>query len=247
MPKKFTEPHTVWYYECDTTGQLSIPMLLSIVIKTSESQSEKVGRGSDYVATFGLTWVIIQYEMHINRMPKVNEQILVTTQAASYNKFFCYRNFWVHDLQGNELVLIQSTFVLMDLKNRKMSRVLPEIVAPFGCEKRTKIQRSKKFEEMTQPKMQPYRVRYLDIDSNSHVNNAKYLDWMLDVLGYDFLVTHDAKTIIVKFDKEVEYGNQIQSYWEEKAGEGTLTTIHQIKNGTTLCTEAMIDWDSASR
>ena len=38
--------------------------------------------------------------------------------------------------------------------------------------------------------MLPYRVRFYDIDSNQHVNNAMYFNWIIDVLGYDFLTTH---------------------------------------------------------
>ena len=34
----------------------------------------------------------------------------------SYNKYFCYRNFWVHDEEGKECVFVKSTFVLMDQK-----------------------------------------------------------------------------------------------------------------------------------
>lgn len=34
---------------------------------------------------------------------------------------------------------------------------------------------------------------FFDIDGNQHVNNAIYFNWLLDVLGYDFLTTHQPK------------------------------------------------------
>ncbi|MGC3221156.1 acyl-ACP thioesterase domain-containing protein, partial [Enterococcus faecium] len=88
--------------------------MLGVVIKTSEDQSDLLGRGSEFVNSFGLTWVITNYSMEFNRLPRVGEVISVTTQAKEYNKFFCYRNFWIHDEDGNELVKIVSVFVLMD-------------------------------------------------------------------------------------------------------------------------------------
>ena len=109
LAKKYTKKHEVSYYECDINQTMTFPSMLGVVIKTSEDQ---------FVNSFGLTWVITNYSMEINRLPRVGEVISVTTQAMEYNKFFCYRNFWIHDEDGEELVKIESVFVLMDFGNR---------------------------------------------------------------------------------------------------------------------------------
>lgn len=117
MGKKHTSSYEVAYYDGDFTGAMKIPALLAVVIKVSEEQTELLGRDAAYVAQFGLGWVITNYEIEIHRLPKVGEKVAITTQAMSYNKYFCYRNFWVHDEEGNECVFVKSTFVLMDQKN----------------------------------------------------------------------------------------------------------------------------------
>ena len=114
--KKHTSSYEVAYYDGDFTGAMKIPALLAVVIKVSEEQTELLGRDAAYVARFGLGWVITNYEIEIHRLPKVGEKVAITTQAMSYNKYFCYRNFWVHDEEGNECVFVKSTFVLMDQK-----------------------------------------------------------------------------------------------------------------------------------
>lgn len=116
MGKKHTSSYEVAYYDGDFTGAMKIPALLAVVIKVSEEQTELLGRDAAYVARFGLGWVITNYEIEIHRLPKVGEKVAITTQAMSYNKYFCYRNFWVHDEEGNECVFVKSTFVLMDQK-----------------------------------------------------------------------------------------------------------------------------------
>lgn len=161
MGKKHTSSYEVAYYDGDFTGAMKIPALLAVVIKVSEEQTELLGRDAAYVARFGLGWVITNYEIEIHRLPKVGEKVAITTQAMSYNKYFCYRNFWVHDEEGNECVFVKSTFVLMDQKNRKISSVLPEIIAPFDSEKITKIYRHEKIEKVTEGNFLPYRVRFL--------------------------------------------------------------------------------------
>lgn len=161
MAQKYTKKHEVSYYECDINKTMTFPSMLGVVIKTSEEQSDHLGRGTDFVSSFGLTWVITNYSMKINRLPHVGETIDVTTQAMQYNKFFCYRNFWIHDEEGNELVEIESVFVLMDLVNRKMSSVNEEIIAPFESEKIKKIKRQEKIEPIESGLMLPYRVRFM--------------------------------------------------------------------------------------
>ena len=243
MAKKYSRKHEVAYYECDINQTMTFPAMLGIVIKTSEDQSDSLGRSSDFIKNFGLTWVITNYSMEITRLPRVGEIVNVTTQAMEYNKYFCYRNFWIHDEAGNELVKIDSVFVLMDFVNRKMSSVNEEIIAPFESEKIKKIKRQPKIEKIEAGFMLPYRVRFYDIDSNQHVNNAMYFNWMIDVLGREFLTTHVPKSVVIRFDKEVEYGHEIESHFEQIPVENGVKTRHEIRMQDQIFCEANIMWE----
>lgn len=238
-------PYEVAYYDCDMTGAMKIQSLLAVVIRASEEQSDSLDRGSAFVAEFGLTWVITQYEIEITRLPKVGEMIQITTEAISYNKFFCYRNFLVTDGAGEQLVLIKTTFALMDIANRKMSSVLPEVIDPYESEKIKKIIRWEKIEPVIDGDFLPYRVRFYDLDSNQHVNNAVYFNWLLDVLGHTFLTTHELTEIHVKFNKEVEYGHEIESHFEIEAAADQFVTRHEIRIGELVYCEANMTWQSA--
>lgn len=90
--------------------------------------------------------------------------------------------------------------------------------------------------------MLPYRVRFYDIDSNQHVNNAMYFNWIIDVLGYDFLTTHVPEKVLIRFDKEVEYGNEIESHYEQVEMEHGVKTRHEIRMQEQLYCEANITW-----
>ncbi|MBL1228867.1 acyl-[acyl-carrier-protein] thioesterase [Enterococcus sp. BWB1-3] len=242
MGKSYTMPYEVAYYDGDITKRMTLPSMLAVVIKTSEEQSALLGRGAEFVAGFGLGWVITNYEIEIKRLPMVGENIQITTQAMSYNKYFCYRNFWIHDEAGEECVQIKSTFVLMNKKNRKMSNVLEEIIAPYESEKIKKIYRNEKIEKIESGVFHNYRVRFFDIDGNQHVNNAIYFNWLLDVLGYEFLSKHQPLRVNVKFDKEVEYGHEVESHYEVLENETGPWTRHEIRIEDQLYCEANIQW-----
>lgn len=244
---KFSEKHEIQFYECDGTGRLMLPMLLNIVIKTSEAQSLALGRGTDYVNSLGYGWVITEHDLKINRLPKTGEIVTVTTQAQEHNKYFCYRYFWLHDEAGNELVEIQSTFVVMDFNTRKMVSVPEDLIAPYGSQKIKSIKRGEKIEELDSYDERSYRVRFSDIDTNHHVNNSKYFDWMTDCLPIDYLLSYAPKQVLIRFAKEVNYGEQVSSRWAHPKVEGKLVedeTIHNVFVGDNKCAEALIKWEN---
>ncbi|GEQ37852.1 MAG: thioesterase [Tetragenococcus halophilus] len=242
MGAKYTIPHEVTYYECDVNHTMKLSTMIAIVIKVSEEQSDLLNRGNDYIHQFGVTWIITHYEVFISRLPRVNEKIQVTTQAMQYNKYFCYRDFWITTESGEELVHIESIFSLMNYTTRKISSVTEDIIAPFESEKITKIKRPPKVESLENPRSTAYNVRFYDIDSNHHVNNSVYFDWLIDGLGYDFLTTYEPKYINVRFDKEVEYGKQIESLYEVVDQENGKQTRHAIKIADKKYCEAQIEW-----
>lgn len=248
MAVKYSTQHEVVYYECDFNGTMTFPAMIAAAIKTSEDQSDALNRGSDFVNRFGLTWILTNYQLKITRLPKVGEKITISTMAMEYNKYFCYRHFWLEDEKGNQLALIESVFALMNIENRKMASVPEEIIAPFESEKVKRIRRYPKIEKVAEGQSRSYQVRVYDIDSNQHVNNAVYFNWLMDVLGMDFLTSHEPVFGLVRYDKEIEYGVQVTSCYDivstenEATGEPVITTRHEIRVGDDVCCEANIQW-----
>lgn len=247
MAVKFSTQHEVVYYECDFNGRMTFPAMIAAAIKTSEDQSEALNRGADFVNKLGLTWILTNYQLQITRMPRVGEKLTISTMAMEYNKYFCYRHFWIADAQGNQLVLIESVFALMNIENRKMASVPEAVIAPYESEKVTRIRRYPKIEKVVEGQSQFYQVRVYDIDSNHHVNNAVYFNWLLDVLGMDFLTSHEPVSALIRYDKEIEYGVQVESRYDQvpvtnENGEALITTRHEIRVGAAVCCEANITW-----
>lgn len=243
----FESEHKINYYECDANQQLTISMLVNIMMQVSGEHSQELGVGDEDLAEKGLAWIVLQYAIEIKQMPTAHQKIKVSTQALSYNKLFCYREFNIYDEKGTLCVTAKSTFALLDIEKRKMVRIQDEVVAPFQTPFSKKIIRTPKPEKIINDQMveNEYRVRYLDIDTNLHVNNSKYLDWAIDTLDYEFLTTHKLTHLNVKFEKEVYYGNQIKSQMSLfENEEGKLISAHRILTGEVVNSEASMTWET---
>ncbi|MGT2929705.1 acyl-ACP thioesterase domain-containing protein [Streptococcus dentasini] len=239
MGKKFKVNYQIPFYESDINHQVKLPHLLSYALQVSGLQSESLGNTDDWLLErFNLVWVITDYQLDIERLPRYAETITVETEAVAYNKLFCYRNFYIYGEDGHKIIEIASTFVLMDYDSRKVVSVKEEIVAPYESEKIKKMIRGPKYQSLKDATETLFHVRYLDLDMNGHVNNSKYLEWMYEALDVDFLKKHVPKTVDLKYVKEIHYGSDILSAVQQDG----LTTRHEIRTADGLHAQAVIEW-----
>lgn len=234
--------HEVSYYECDMSGQMTPSMLVAVAIKASEQQSEQLGRGTAYIHGLGLNWIITEYEIQVDRLPIVGEKITIKTEATAYNRFFCYRNFWIFNEHGEQLVAIQAIFALMNQTTRKVSRVQDVIIAPYESEAIKSIRRTANFLSLEQFEEAPLTIQYYDIDENHHVNNAVYFTWMFAPLGLDFLSKHVLLDSHIRFEKEVIYGEQPVAFFETLYQDENIITKHEICVAGNVCSRGQMVW-----
>lgn len=247
QPSVFSEKHRVTYYEADFTKRMTLAMMLDVIILTSEDHSDELGVGADFVRQFGVTWVVIQYNVDINRMPLVDENITIYTKSKSYNKYFAYREFTIEDEKGNELVHMTGLWAAMNYEARKIASIPKETVEPFGAEKVNQVPRMGKPKKVNfdNADSKEYQVRYTDIDSNKHVNNAHYMDWMVNVLPSEFLTNHTPCHFDLRYENEVKYGTDVnvKSYYNmDKLDDGRILTRHQIMSGDSHSAISNIMW-----
>lgn len=243
VANRYNEKHRVVFYETDVTKNISIGMLVDLMMLASENQSEQLGIGTDKVNGLGYGWVITQHVLEIERLPKVNEEVKIWTEADSYNKYFCYREFGIDDLDDNPLVRMHTIFVLMDFKNRKISQIVPELIIPFGATETPKVKRYKNVKKIKEiDNHKKYQVRFMDIDSNHHVNNVHYFDWMLDTLDYGFLSKYTLKKINIQYKQEITYGDIVTSNVQIINSNDTITTLHEVKNNDKVSCLAECEW-----
>ncbi|MGP6139414.1 acyl-[acyl-carrier-protein] thioesterase [Jeotgalibaca sp. A127] len=243
---KYRNRHVVQTYECDVQKEMTLPALINAMVETSGLQSHALGNTNEFMNDLGLAWIIIQYDITINRMPTRREEITLETEALSYNRFFTYRAFRAFDEAENLLAEAITTFGVMAVETRKLTTVTQELVAPYQAEEIRTMRRSPKIQPVNPEKAtsMPFRVRYLDIDGNMHVNNAKYFDWIINSVDVDILRNYKMKSISIKYEKEVGYGNVIESRVSfEEMEDGALRTAHVIENGGGNACVANIFWE----
>ena len=228
----------------DMNGHIKLPDVILLSLQVSGMQSIELGVSDKAILeNYNLVWIIIDYDIEVVRLPRFAEEITIETEALSYNRLFCYRRFIIYDETGQELIHMMVTFVLMDRDSRKIHAVEPEIVAPYQSDFDKKLIRGPKYESLNEPISKDYHVRFYDLDMNGHVNNSKYLDWIFEVMGADFLTQYIPKKINLKYVKEVRPGGVITSAVERTG----LESKHEITSDGATSAQAIITWQEMKK
>ena len=228
----------------DMNGHIKLPDVILLSLQVSGMQSIDLGvSDKDVLEQYNLVWIITDYDIDVVRLPRFAEEITIETEALTYNRLFCYRRFTIYDEAGQEIIHMLATFVLMDRESRKVHPVVPEIVAPYQSEFSKKLIRGPKYRELEEAVSKDYHVRFYDLDMNGHVNNSKYLDWIFEVMGADFLMHHIPKKINLKYVKEVRPGGMINSSYDL----GGLESHHQITSDGEINAQAIVKWQEMKK
>lgn len=244
---EFELKHKVEFYEADVKSKLAIPMIINMCILASKHENKIFSIENEDLHDIGLGWIVLNHKMQIKRRPSIDEEISIKTHIEEYNEFFTKRVFLFYDKDGELIIQVNSLVSIIDLIKRKLTRLPEDILNKLEARYSKRITREKPTKNdnllSTEIITQAYKVRYLDIDSNQHVNNVKYLEWIIDPLQKDFLDNHEIKQLNISFNQEVKYGEEILSQCKKYIGDNLLTK-HQIVNShAKISASAEITWN----
>ena len=118
------------------------------------------------------------------------------------------KRFFVYDNEGNIIIKAISTWVLLDKNTRRIKRS-NFIALPY-------VNVNKSALDYKLKKLNPYQdlvyvyskmIGYSDIDINGHLNNSKYLDFIIDCFTFQEHQEHTIKSIEVNFINEALPGD----------------------------------------
>ncbi|MGT2771428.1 acyl-ACP thioesterase domain-containing protein [Streptococcus marimammalium] len=239
MGKKFKMSLRVPFYDVDLNQNMKLSNLLSRCLYISGIQSKELGVGDQKIFNdYHLVWVVTDYDISINRLPCYNEEIIIETEAISYNRYFCYRVFKIYDTASKCLLTIMASFVLIDYETRKLKSIPDEIVLPYESLKTKKRLKGPKYQILKEAKETVLPITFFAYDLNGHVNNSQYLTWFYESLSFNFLKEHTPKKINMRYIKEIIGDGQITSAVKVDG----KTTYHDIKCDNNLHAQAIIEW-----
>ena len=178
----------VRYSETDAQGRMTWLALMDYFQDCSVFHSEAVNLGVEVWTDAQKAWILSSWQICLNRMPRLGEQITTQTWAYGMKGFYGYRNFSMNGRDGERMAYANSVWVLMDTKKGIPVRVTKEISDAYGldpqlpmqCSER-KIMLPEKYEEKDSLVVPSYFI-----DTNHHMNNTRYVQVAMEYVPKEF-------------------------------------------------------------
>jgi len=211
----YRKTFTVGMRDVDFAGRMKLSALFSYFQETGNLHSANLGIGLETIMQkFGVTWALIRIRVEITRYPVLNEEIVVETWPQQPKSLEFDRDFLVRDRGGNVIVRAVSLWTIIDVHTRKIrrSKMIATNYPPLR-EERALDCRLGKLKPFGQLEMVCQRsIVYSDVDVNEHLNNSKYVDFIMDCFSLDTHKTHMVKAVEFNYVHEALPGDTIILY-----------------------------------
>ena len=198
--------------DVDQNLELRLSNLFKYFQIVGSNHVETLGLGHQDLFEHNLLWVVIRMEVKILRTPKLEEVVTFTTHPGDNRSFVFPRFYEVYDSKGKLIITASSMWALIDKTTRHVVTKPEGIKTIKGETHKDDIPLPEKVVGYALNEIVKRNVVYSDIDLNGHLNNTKYIEFMLDIHEPDFYKTHRISEVNVNYDKEIKYGDVVTLY-----------------------------------
>lgn len=198
----------------DAFGRLKPSMLLYYLQESAGGHFSTLEDPADPIAEKHLFWAVTRHRVQVSRLPVLGETVTVETWPMPTSRVAYPRAFVFYDSEGNEICRAVSLWVFMDSRTRGM--VLPgkSGVTVNGILRGTELEIPKSLLPKELPQSVTRTVTYSLLDTNEHMNNTRYLDWLDDLLCADFHRKHTLQELTICYLSEAREGQEIAIHYD---------------------------------
>ena len=205
----YKEKVTINSNEADKFLNLKVSTIFRYFQQVSTAHAELIHAGTKEVIDKGMCWVLIRMEVDIYDYPKYNEEVIVSTHPGETNKFIFPRFYQLYSKKGKLYAAGSSMWVVLDKSTRRIvPRPFPDTTFKAESSKED-IPLPEKVVASDLELLETRVVRNSDIDLNGHLNNTKYVDYILDTKAPGFFDKNILTRIIINYDKELKEGESV--------------------------------------
>ena len=202
-------PHTT---QCDFNNELRASGIVDILQDAARLHIQKLGYDDSEMAKLGYCWVLT-YETYevVSRMPKLGEILHVNTWPHEKRKLEYDREIEIRDKNDNLLVKSYTNWVIIDREKRTLTRANEVVIdGEFKGNINYEGPCKRKINLGTGDIIDTHyhKVELTDLDANIHVNNAKYLDFIMNSMTLDDY--KQFKSLELSFVHEARLGDEIK-------------------------------------
>ncbi len=214
MKQVFQKTWEVHSFDILNNQQLNPVRLVDYLNDTAAHHSESLGYSMETLFHKGYSWILLSWNISINRWPRLREIINIETWISQLKRCFAYREFIIKDRQNKHIIKASSRWIFYDINRHKPIKIPVELSHLWLIKKveacSPSIIDADLFQQSDGPnKEQHYFIQEQDIDVLGHVHNSRYIDWILLRKPKIIKEKYSLKHLQVFYHHEIKYPGEI--------------------------------------
>ncbi|KAM2620964.1 hypothetical protein TB2_025784 [Malus domestica] len=222
----FRQNFSIRSYEIGADRTASIETLMNHLQETALNHVKTAGLlGDGFGSTPEMTvrnliWVVTKMQVVVDRYPTWGDVVQVDTWVSASGKNGMRRDWIIQDLKtGQILTRASSVWVMMNKVTRRLSKmpdaVRGEIESFFMNSPPVVEEDGRKLPKLDDKTadvvLSGLTPRWSDLDVNQHVNNVKYIGWILEGAPLPILESHELSSMTLEYRRECGRDSVLQS------------------------------------
>ncbi len=246
MENYFDKKFELRYSEMDKTGDTAPTTILTLLEETAADHCYSIDNSLYDLKEQDIGWVLLSGIMQMYRYPSYKEKIIIRTWMSSYSIIKGIRENIIYDEQDNIIGRAKGLWVFFDIKRRRPVQIFDDIKEKWSyCyEESIKHKISINIEvSESGSHIKKHDVNRYDIDMYNHLNNIRYLQWVIDSMDEDIVDNCFLSSIEGRFVAEVKEGDTILTLTKKDINDNSF--VHAIKNKDSkkVCAIAKTVWE----
>lgn len=232
VPKLSCRYRTI-YNDVDFTGRMKLSALFYYFQEAAGLHAENLGIGINTIMKrHGVAWVLLRMLAEVERYPVQDEEFVVETWPQTPRKLEFERDYIMRDLEGKILCRGRSVWCIIDLEKRqiKKTETIKTDYPPFITDRAIDCGMEKLRALGSPSPAYKRRIGPSDLDFNRHINNSKYMDFIMDCFSLEELEKYEARSVQVNYLAEAFAGDTISLFTENAPHDKTKVYIEGIND-----------------
>ena len=245
MNNYFEKTFDLRYYEMDAIAQATPVTILTLLQEAAADHCLYAGYSLFELMDKNLGWVLLSGAMQMERYPSYKEKITIRTWLSKYHSIRGIRENIIYDEADNIIGRAKGLWLFYDIEKRRPTKILNEFKDIWSSDDTESLDYdiASKLEPMEiTTDAKEFKVNLYDTDTNKHVNNIRYLQWLMESVPEDILKNYYLHTINGRFIGEAQYGDVVVASIKQEEDKLTFSHAVHVKDDNKLCALAQTIW-----
>jgi acyl-ACP thioesterase len=197
--------------DVDSYNRFKLSAVFNYLSDAAAAAADSLNVGFHQLRDKNLFWALSWAKVEILDYPKYEDDIIIKTWHKGYHRLFALRDLLLCNNSNKVFCKATTAWLVVKLDNRRITPPA-SLNIPDHLQNKADALTCLPDKIPAGTDMQDIYnkvIRYSDVDFNRHVNNAKYINFILDAYPHDYFEHNNIKSFEISYTSEISAGDEI--------------------------------------